>query len=72
MMHIFFLGDKLDRVAEDVKSMFSSISLRSIVALHTCYMRVNDHLDLIIGFYHHTLPLDEPRTTLPPFPDFIF
>ena len=26
MMHILFLGDKLDRVAEDVKSMFSSIS----------------------------------------------
>ena len=72
MMHIFFLGDKLDRVAEDVKSMFSSISLRSTVAPHTCYMGVDDLLDLIIGFYYPTLPLDEPRTTLSPFPDFIF
>ena len=66
MMHIFFLGDKLDRVAEDVKSMFSSISLRSIVAPRTCYMGVNGHLDLIIGFSHHTLPLDGLRNTLRP------
>ena len=66
MMHIFFLGDKLDRVAEDVKSMFSSISLRSIVAPRTCYMGVNGHLDLIIGFSHPTLPLDGLRNTLRP------
>ena len=72
MMDIFLLRVKLGRVAEGERSMHSSISLRSIVAPHTCYMRVNDHLDLIIGFYHHTLPLDEPRTTLPPFLDFIF
>ena len=55
MMHIFFLGDKLDRVAEDVK-----------LAPRTCYMGVNDHLDLIIGFSHHTLPLDGLRNTLRP------
>ena len=66
MMHILFLGDKLDRVAEDVKSMFSSISLRSIVAPRTCYMGVYDHLDLIIGFSHNTLPLDGLRNTLRP------
>ena len=63
MMDIFLLRVKLGRVAEGE---------RSIVAPHTCDMRVNDHLDLIIGFYHHTLPLDEPRATLPPFPDFVF
>ena len=31
MMHILFLGDKLDRVAEDVKSMFSIISSLTLV-----------------------------------------
>ena len=66
MMHIFFLGDKLDRVAEDVKSMFSSISSCPKLAPRTCYMGVNDDLDLIIGFSHHTLPLDGLRNTLRP------
>ena len=59
---------KLGRVAEGGRSILSSISLRSTVAPHTCYMGVDDLLDLIIGFYYPTLPLDEPRTTLPPFP----
>ena len=63
MMHIFFLGDKLDRVAEDVKSCRRIISS---LAPRTCYMGVNDHLDLIIGFSHHTLPLDGLRNTLRP------
>ena len=72
MMDIFLLRVKLGRVAEGGRSILSSISLRSTVAPHTCYMGVDDHVDLIIGFYHPTLPLDEPRTTLSPFPDFIF
>ena len=72
MMDIFLLRVKLGRIAEGGRSIFSSISLRSTVAPRTCYMRVDDHFDLIIGFYYPTLPLDEPRTTLPPFPDFIF
>ena len=39
MMHIFFLGDKLDRVAEDVKSMFSIIisSLTLVGSAHLLY-----------------------------------
>ena len=69
MMDIFLLRVKLGRVAEGGRSIFSSISLRSTVAPRTCYMRVDDHFDLIIGFYYPTLPLDELKTTLPPFPD---
>ena len=72
MMVVILLRVKLGRVAEGGRYDFSSISLRSTVAPHTCYMGVDDLLDLIIGFYYPTLPLDEPRTTLPPFPDFIF
>ena len=72
MMVIILLRVKLGRVAEGGRSILSSIPLRSAVAPRTCYMGVDDHLDLIIGFYYPTLPLDEPRTTLPPFPDFIF
>ena len=53
------------RALQAAGSILSSISLRSTVAPRTCYMRVVDHLDLIIGFYKPTLPLDEPRTTLP-------
>ena len=38
MMHIFFLGDKLDRVAEDVKSMFFFISSLTLVgSAHLLY-----------------------------------
>ena len=66
MMHILFLGNKLDCVAEDVKSMFSSISSCPKLAPRTCYMGVNDDLDLIIGFSHPTLPLDGLRNTLRP------
>ena len=69
MIDIILLRVKLGRVAEGGRSILSSISLRSTVAPHTCYMGVDDLLDLIIGFYYPTLPLDEPRTTLPPFPD---
>ena len=72
MMDIILLRVKLGCVAEGGQSIFSSISLRSTVAPHTYYMGVDDHIDLIIGFYYPTLPLDEPRTTLLPFPDFIF
>ena len=72
MMVIILLRVKLGCVAEGGRSIFSSISLRSTVAPYTCYMGVDDLLDLIIGFYYPTLTLDEPRTTLPPFPDFIF
>ena len=72
MIDIILLRVKLGRIAEGGQSILSSISLRSTVAPHTCYMGVDDLLDLIIGFYCPTLPLDEPRTTLPPFPDFIF
>ena len=72
MMDIFLLRVKLGRVAEGGRLILSSISLRSTVAPHTCYMGVDDHIDLIIAFYYPTLPLDELRTTLPPFPDFIF
>ena len=71
MMDIFLLRVKLGRVAEGGRSILSSISLRSTVAPRTCYMGVDDHLDLVIGFYYPTLHLG-PRTTLPPFPDFIF
>ena len=38
MMGIFFLRVKLGRVAEGGRSILSSISLRSTVAPHTCYM----------------------------------
>ena len=72
MIDIILLRVKLGRVAEGVRSILSSISSRPTVDPHTCYMGVDDLLDLIIGFYYPTLPLDEPRTTLPPFPDFIF
>ena len=72
MMVIILLRVKLGRVAEGGQSILSSILLRSTVAPYTCYMGVDDHVDLIIGFYHPTLPIDEPRTTLSPFPDFIF
>ena len=66
MMDKFFLRVKLGRVAEGGQSILSSISLRSTVAPHTCYMGVDDLLDLIIGFYYPTLPLDELRTTPSP------
>ena len=72
MMVVILLRVKLGRVAEGGRYDFSSISLRSTVAPHTCYMGVDDHIDLRIGFYYPTLPLDELKTTLPPFPDFIF
>ena len=72
MMVIIFLRVKLGRIAEGGQSILSSISSRSTVAPYTCYMGVDDLLDLIIGFYYPTLPLDELKTTLPPFPDFIF
>ena len=72
MIDINLLRVKLGHVAEGGRSILSSMPLRSTVAPHTCYMGVDDLLDLIIGFYYPTLPLDEPRTTLPPFPDFIF
>jgi hypothetical protein len=69
MMVIILLRVKLGRVAEGGRYDFSSISLRSTVAPYTCYMGVDDHIDLRIGFYYPTLPLDELKTTLPPFPD---
>ena len=69
MMVIILLRVKLGRVAEGGQSILSSILLRSTVAPHTCYMGVDDHIDLRIGFYYPTLPLDELKTTLPPFPD---
>ena len=47
MMDIFLLRVKLGRVAEGGRSILSSISLRSTVAPRTCYMGVDDHLDLI-------------------------
>ena len=72
MIDIILLRVKLGRIAEGGQSILSSISLRSTVAPHTCYMGVDDLLDLIIGFYYPTLPLDELRITLSPFPDFIF
>ena len=72
MIDIILLRVKLGRVAEGVRSFLSSISSRPTVAPYTCYMGVDDLLDLIIGFYYPTLPLDELKTTLPPFPDFIF
>ena len=72
MMVIILLRVKLGRVAEGGRSILSSRSLRWTVAPHTCYMGVDDLLDLIIGFYYPTLPLDELKTTLSPFPDFIF
>ena len=56
MMVIILLRVKLGRVAEGGRYDFSSISLRSTVAPHTCYMGVDDLLDLIIGFYYPTLP----------------
>ena len=57
MMDIFFLRVKLGRIAEGGRSILSSISLRSTVAPHTCYMGVDDHLDLINRFLlpHFTL-----------------
>ena len=69
MIDIILLRVKLGRIAEGGRKILSSISLRSTVAPHTCYMGVDDLLDLIIGFYYPTLPLDELKTTLPPFPD---
>ena len=69
MMVVILLRVKLGRVAEGGRYDFSSISLRSTVAPHTCYMGVDDHIDLRIGFYYPTLPIDELKTTLPPFPD---
>ena len=72
MMVIIFLRVKLGRIAEGGQSILSSISSRSTVAPHTCYMGVDDLLDLIIDFYYPTLLLDELRTTLSPFPGFIF
>ena len=71
-MDIFLLRVKLGRVAEGGRSILSSISLRSTVAPHTCYMGVDDLLDLIIGFYYPTLPLDELKTTLPLFQTFFY
>ena len=69
MMDIFLLRVKVDRVAEIV---ISYISLRSAVAPCGRWVGLGGDLDLTIGFYHPTLPLDRPRTTLPPPPDFIF
>ena len=65
MMDIFLLRVKLVRVAEGGRSILSSISLRSTVAPRKCYMGVDDHIDLRIGFYYPALPLDETRTTVP-------
>ena len=56
MMVIILLRVKLGRIAEGGQSILSSISLRSTVAPHTCYMGVDDLLDFIIGFYYPTLP----------------
>ena len=72
MIDIILLRVKLGRIAEGGRKILSSISLRSTVAPHTCYMGVDDLLDLIIGFYYPTLPLDELRSSLSPFPGFIF
>ena len=76
MTDIFLLRVKVDRVAEGGRSTYvqyiASISLRSTVAPCGRWVGLGDDLDLIIGFYHPTLPLDRPRTTLPPPPDFIF
>ena len=84
MTDIFLLRVKVDRVAEGGRSTYVqyiaptemwrmfSISLRSTVAPCGRWVGLGDDLDLTIGFYHPTLPLDRPRTTLPPPPDFIF
>ena len=61
MIDIILLRVKLGRVAEGVRSFLSSISSRPTVAPYTCYMGVDDLLDLIIGFYYPTLPLGRVR-----------
>ena len=58
MIHILFLANKLDCVAEVVISCpiaYMVVTDRCSITPHTCYMGVNDDLDLVIGFSHPTL-----------------